>query len=80
MQAQMNFEGRFSAIGKTKGQKNDTEFRPVRGSASISPVDDANRMPERSWASLAPLMDDRRHIESEVAALKIRSHRDSAWL
>jgi MoxR-like ATPase len=76
MQAQMNFEGRFSAIGKTKGQKNDTEFRPVRGSASISPVDEANRMPERSWASLAPLMDDRRYIESEVAALKIRSHRD----
>jgi MoxR-like ATPase len=31
---------------------------------------EANRMPERSWASLAPLMDDRRYIESEVAALK----------
>jgi hypothetical protein len=31
-------------------------------------------MPERSWASLAPLMDDRRYIESEVAALKIQAH------
>ena len=37
-------------------------------------LDEANRMPERSWASLAPLMDDRRYIESEVAALKIQAH------
>ena len=31
-------------------------------------------MPERSWASLAPLMDDRRYVESEVAAIKIQAH------
>lgn len=39
-------------------------------------LDEANRMPERSWASLAPLMDDRRYIESEVAALKVQAHPD----
>ncbi len=39
-------------------------------------LDEANRMPERSWASLAPLMDGRRYIESEVTALKLRAHPD----
>ena len=28
-------------------------------------IDEANRMPERSWASLAPLMDDRRYVECD---------------
>jgi MoxR-like ATPase len=46
----------------------------IRGGVVL--LDEANRMPERSWASLAPLMDDRRYIESEVAALKIQSHPD----
>jgi MoxR-like ATPase len=41
----------------------------IRGGVVL--LDEANRMPERSWASLAPLMDDRRYIESEVTALKI---------
>jgi MoxR-like ATPase len=44
----------------------------VRGGVVV--LDEANRMPERSWASLAPLMDDRQYIESEVAALKIQAH------
>jgi MoxR-like ATPase len=44
----------------------------IRGGVVV--LDEANRMPERSWASLAPLMDDRRYIESEVAALKIQAH------
>jgi MoxR-like ATPase len=44
----------------------------IRGGVVL--LDEANRMPERSWASLAPLMDDRRYIESEVAALKIQAH------
>lgn len=44
----------------------------IRGAVVL--LDEANRMPERSWASLAPLMDDRRYIESEVAALKIQAH------
>jgi len=33
-------------------------------------------MPERSWASLAPLMDDRRYMESTVAAIKRHAHPD----
>ena len=44
----------------------------VRGAIVL--LDEANRMPERSWASLAPLMDDRRYIESEAAAVKIQAH------
>lgn len=44
----------------------------IRGGIAL--LDEANRMPERSWASLAPLMDDRRYVESEVAALKIQAH------
>lgn len=39
-------------------------------------LDEANRMPERSWASLAPLMDDRRYVESTVAGLKLHAHPD----
>lgn len=39
-------------------------------------LDEGNRMPERSWASLAPLMDDRRYVESEVAAVKVVAHPD----
>jgi MoxR-like ATPase len=39
-------------------------------------LDEGNRMPERSWASLAPLMDDRRYVESEVAAIKVAAHPD----
>jgi len=46
----------------------------VRGGIAV--LDEGNRMPERSWASLAPLMDDRRYVESTVAAVKIHAHRD----
>jgi MoxR-like ATPase len=44
----------------------------IRGAVVL--LDEANRMPERSWASLAPLMDDRRCIESEAAAVRIQAH------
>ena len=44
----------------------------IRGGIVL--LDEGNRMPERSWASLAPLMDDRRYVESEVAAIKITAH------
>jgi MoxR-like ATPase len=44
----------------------------IRGGIVL--LDEGNRMPERSWASLAPLMDDRRYVESEVAAIKIHAH------
>lgn len=46
----------------------------IRGGVVL--LDEANRMPERSWASLAPLMDERRYVESEVTSLKVRAHRD----
>lgn len=46
----------------------------LRGGIAV--LDEANRMPERSWASLAPLMDDRRYVESAVAAIKIFAHPD----
>lgn len=46
----------------------------VRGGIAV--LDEANRMPERSWASLAPLMDDRRYMESTVAAIKVHAHPD----
>jgi MoxR-like ATPase len=46
----------------------------VRGGVAV--LDEGNRMPERAWASLAPLMDERRYVESAVAAVKVRAHRD----
>lgn len=46
----------------------------IRGGAAV--LDEGNRMPERAWAALAPLMDDRRYVESTVAALKIKAHPD----
>src|SRR6185295_290810 len=42
----------------------------------IAILDEGNRMPERAWASLAPLMDDRRYVESAVAAIKVKAHPD----
>jgi MoxR-like ATPase len=39
-------------------------------------LDEGNRMSEKSWASLAPLLDNRRYVESIVAGIKIKAHRD----
>ncbi|MBX3437352.1 MAG: AAA family ATPase [Planctomycetaceae bacterium] len=39
-------------------------------------LDEGNRMNEKSWASLAPLLDHRRYVESIVAGVTIRAHRD----
>jgi MoxR-like ATPase len=44
----------------------------VRGGVLV--LDEANRMPERSWAALAPLLDDRRTIDSLAAGVRIRAH------
>lgn len=46
----------------------------LRGGTLV--LDEANRMPERSWASLAPLMDDRRSVESAIAGVQIKAHED----
>jgi MoxR-like ATPase len=42
----------------------------------VALLDEANRMPERSWASLASLMDERRSIKSEVTGLTLAAHPD----
>jgi MoxR-like ATPase len=39
-------------------------------------LDEGNRMNEKSWASLAPLLDGRRLVESIVAGITIKAHRD----
>lgn len=46
----------------------------LRGGIAI--LDEGNRMSEKSWASLAPLLDSRRYVESIVAGIKIKAHRD----
>jgi MoxR-like ATPase len=46
----------------------------LRGGVAV--LDEGNRMSEKSWASLAPLLDNRRYVESIVAGVKIRAHRN----
>lgn len=46
----------------------------VRGGVLL--LDEGNRMPERTWAALASLMDDRRYVESALAAVKVHAHPD----
>jgi len=46
----------------------------IRGGIAI--LDEGNRMSEKSWASLAPLLDNRRYVESIVAGVKIRAHKN----
>lgn len=46
----------------------------IRGGVAI--LDEANRMPEKSFASLASLLDDRHYVESVIAGIKIAAHDD----
>lgn len=46
----------------------------IAGGVAI--LDEANRMPEKSWASLAPLLDHRRYAESIVAGVRVPAHED----
>src|SRR5688500_8880592 len=46
----------------------------IRGGVCL--LDEGNRMNEKSWASLAPLLDYRRYVESIVAGITIKAHRD----
>jgi len=39
-------------------------------------LDEGNRMNEKSWASLAPLLDHRRYVESIIAGIQIRAHKE----
>jgi MoxR-like ATPase len=43
---------------------------------SIAVLDEGNRMSEKSWASLAGLLDNRRIVESVVAGVTIKAHRE----
>ena len=38
-------------------------------------LDEGNRMSEKAWASLAPLLDHRRYVESVVAGVTVKAHR-----
>ena len=40
----------------------------------VAILDEANRMPEKSWASLAGLLDHRRTIESVIAGISVIAH------
>jgi len=42
----------------------------------IAVLDEGNRMSEKSWASLAGLLDNRRMVESVVAAITVSAHRE----
>lgn len=46
----------------------------IRGAVCV--LDEGNRMNEKSWASLAPLFDQRRYVESIVAGIVVKAHRD----
>ncbi len=43
---------------------------------SVAVLDEGNRMSEKSWASLAGLLDNRRTVESIVAGVTVRAHRE----
>jgi MoxR-like ATPase len=64
----------ISEGGKIKYMASSIVSAMIKGGIAI--VDEGNRMSEKSWASLAPLMDNRRYVESIVAGIKIKAHRD----
>ena len=60
--------------GKIQYQASPLVTAMIRGGVCV--LDEGNRMNEKSWASLAPLLDHRRYVESIVAGITIRAHRD----
>jgi MoxR-like ATPase len=64
----------ISEQGKIKYIASSVVSAMVKGGVAV--IDEGNRMSEKSWASLAPLMDSRRYVESVVAGIKIKAHRD----
>lgn len=64
----------LAADGRVEYRASALVTAMIRGGVAV--IDEANRMPERSWASLAPLMDDRRYVESAAAAVRISAHPD----
>lgn len=64
----------ISDEGKIKYMASSVVSAMIKGGVAI--IDEGNRMSEKSWASLAPLLDSRRYVESVVAGIKIKAHRD----
>jgi MoxR-like ATPase len=64
----------ISEAGKIKYMASPIVSAMVKGGVAV--IDEGNRMSEKSWASLAPLMDSRRYVESIVAGIKIKAHKD----
>lgn len=60
--------------GTIKYQASPLVSAMISGGAVI--LDEGNRMSEKSWASLAPLLDDRRSVDSLVAGVTVRAHKD----
>jgi MoxR-like ATPase len=60
--------------GNIKYQASALVTAMITGGAVI--LDEGNRMSEKSWASLAPLLDDRRSVDSLVAGISIKAHKD----
>jgi MoxR-like ATPase len=64
----------LSGAGKIAYHASPLVTAMIDGGVAI--LDEANRMPEKSWASLAPLLDHRRYAESIVAGVRVGAHDD----
>ncbi len=64
----------LSGAGKISYHASPLVTAMIEGGVAI--LDEANRMPEKSWASLAPLLDHRRYAESIVAGVRVAAHDD----
>lgn len=64
----------ISGVGEIQYVASPLVSAMITGGVCI--LDEGNRMSEKSWASLAPLLDTRRYVESIVAGIKIKAHRD----
>lgn len=62
----------LSGAGKIGYHASPLVTAMIDGGVAI--LDEANRMPEKSWASLAPLLDHRRYAESIVAGVRVAAH------
>jgi MoxR-like ATPase len=60
--------------GNIKYQASALVTAMITGGVAI--LDEGNRMSEKSWASLAPLLDDRKAVDSLVAGINIKAHKD----
>jgi len=64
----------ISEAGKIRYMASPIVSAMIKGGVAV--IDEGNRMSEKRWASLATLMDSRRSVDSVVAGIKIKAHRD----